>query len=89
MSTTFTLNRDQVITGALRILGVIGQGQAPDSTQISEAAEALNVLVKAWQADGLQVWKIATSTVDLVEGEAAYRTDTDMGLPNKPLKVWV
>lgn len=89
MSTTFTLNRDQVITGALRILGVIGQGQAPDSTQISEAAEALNVLVKAWQADGLQVWKITTATVDLVEGKAEYRTDTDMGLPNKPLKVWV
>lgn len=88
MPSTFTLNRDQVITGALRLLGVIGQGQAPDSTQIAEAAEALNVLVKSWQADGLQVWKITTSNIDLVEGKATYRTDTDMGLANKPLKVW-
>lgn len=86
MSATFTLNRDQVITGALRLLGVLGQGDSPDPIQVQDAAEALNVLVKSWQADGLQLWKVKKYTLALVQGQHEYDTTTDMGI-DKPLKV--
>jgi hypothetical protein len=35
------LNRDQLITSALRKLGVVAQGKSPSSDQIDEGAEAL------------------------------------------------
>ena len=59
----FDLTRTELITGALRILGVVAQGQTPDATQLSDGAQALNVMCKAWQADGLPVWSIKTQTI--------------------------
>jgi hypothetical protein len=68
----FTLNRDEVIKGALRILGVISQGQTPDASQTSDGAEALNILVKAWEADGMPVWAIKTHTFSLTASDGVY-----------------
>jgi len=59
----FNLNRDEVIKGALRILGVISQGETPDAAQISDGAEALNVLIKAYESEGMPVWAIKTQTI--------------------------
>src|SRR6266704_306265 len=57
-STNLSTNRDGVITRALRIIGAIGQGETASATQITEGAEALNDLVKEFQADGMPLWKI-------------------------------
>ena len=59
----FNLNRDEVIKGALRILGVISQGETPDAAQIADGAEALNVLIKAYESEGMPVWAIKTQTI--------------------------
>lgn len=87
MSTTFTLNRDKVITGALRKVGAIAQGETPNSSQISDAADVLNTLIKAWQADGLPLWKIKKLGFSLTQGKSSYRTDTDWAMTSKPLKI--
>jgi hypothetical protein len=84
---TFTLNRDQVIKGALKKVGAIGQGEDPNTDQVTEAAESLNILVKAWQADGLPLWRIKKDFFDLSAGQAKYSTDTSFGLDAKPMKI--
>jgi hypothetical protein len=71
-STDFNVTRDQVIAGALRLCGALGQGETPTATQVSEAAEALNMLVKAWQADGMPLWVIKNYTLTLVSGTNTY-----------------
>ena len=48
----FSINRDQIIEGALRLCGVIAQGETPSATQITEGSRMLNLMVKAWEADG-------------------------------------
>ena len=68
----FSVNRDSLITGALRLCGVIAQGDTPTATQVTEAAEALNYLVKSWQADGMPIWATTTYVVTPVAGTASY-----------------
>ena len=57
--TTWQLNRDQIIAAALRKVG-FAEGETPNATQISNAAEALNALVAALRADGMPVWAMKT-----------------------------
>lgn len=87
-STDFSITRDQLLSGALRIAGAIAQGETPTATQVTEAAEALNMFVKELQADGMPLWAIkqysipltASSTFTIGEG-ATINTP-------KPLKVF-
>ncbi len=61
-STNYTTTRDAIITRALRIVGAYGQGATPSAASITEGAEALNDMVKEWQADGMPLFKITTIT---------------------------
>ena len=84
----FNLNRDEVIKGALRTLGVISQGQTPDTDQINDCAEALNILVKAWEADGLPLWAIKQTSFPMTS-TASYRIGTGQTVDTaKPLKIY-
>lgn len=58
-STDFLVNRDEIITEALLLLGVIYEGQTPDTDSVASLARTLNMMLKNWQADGLRLtsWK--------------------------------
>lgn len=74
----FTLNRDQVINGALRVIGVLAEGETPSTAQVSNAAEALNLLILQWETRGLPLWAISKQVVTLVAGQNKY----DFGISN-------
>ena len=57
-TTAYSTNRDKLIKRALRLIGAISQGETPTALQISEAATALNSLIKAWAADGMPLWQL-------------------------------
>ena len=81
-TTSFSVSRDDLIKGALRKIGVVAQGEVPTADQYTEAAFALNLLVKAWQADGMPLWALKQRSVTLIDGTASYTLDTP-----KPLKI--
>jgi hypothetical protein len=69
----FSLNRDQLITKACRLLGVISAAQTtPSPDEITSAANSLNLMLKAWQADGMQLWQVTELSIPPVEGVAEY-----------------
>jgi hypothetical protein len=70
--TTWTLNRDEVIKGALRKLGALASGGSPTTAQTTDAAEALNAIVKALHADGMPLWKITNTSFTVVDGTSQY-----------------
>lgn len=87
-STDWSLNRDQVITSALRKLGVLPSGGTPTTAQISDASDALNALVKAYQADGMPLWKIASQSFTVTSGTASYTVGPSQTIDcPKPLKI--
>ncbi len=88
-STDWTLNRDQVITGALRKLAVLPSGGTPDANQISDAAAALNAIVKAFQADGMPLWKITSTNFTVTSGQSSYNVGPAQPINTigKPLRI--
>lgn len=77
-STNFATSRDELIKGALRIVGALAQGETPTATMTSEAAEALNMLAKAWMADGMPLWVTREYTQALTASTASYTPTTKM-----------
>lgn len=86
---TYTQTRDNIINRALRIIGAVGQGETGDSTAITEAAMALNDIVKEWQADGMPLWSIGNSTLTPQLAVATYNVPGPFVNANvAPLKVF-
>lgn len=87
-STNYSTTRDTLISSALRVIGVIAQGETPTTTQVTEAAEALEMLVKAWQADGMPLWATTTYNLTLTSGTGTYRFGEGQTVNTpKPLKI--
>ena len=91
-SYNFTKNRDQIITRSLRIIGAIGQGETPNATAVTEAAEVLNDMVKEWEADGMQLWCVKEYTLVPVASTNVYTigvgSTIDEAAPTKLLQAW-
>jgi hypothetical protein len=87
-STDFSVNRDSIISRALRIIGVIPQGVAATALQVVEASSALNGLVKALEADGMPLWGIKEYSLTMTSGVRSYRFGLGqvVDIP-KPLKI--
>ena len=93
MSTTdFTVTRDQLIAGALRLCGVLASGESPTTDQITEGAETLNLMVKAWQVDGMPLWALKQTTIPLSAATSTYRIGVgetvDVAKPLKVIQAW-
>lgn len=60
MSTTgnasFTVGCDDLVSASLRVLRVLGEGQKANQEQVNNGREALNILLKNMQANGLALW---------------------------------
>lgn len=83
----FTLNRNGIIKAALRILGVLKAGSDPSKDEFDAASEALNVMVKSWQADGMGLWLNRDAILSLTPGTASYLLATDGLILVRPLEI--
>jgi hypothetical protein len=76
-SVDFSVNRDEIIKGALRAARIIGKDATPDANHISTGAEALNMIVKQWQGRSdfganLKVWSRKTAYLFLQQSQSVY-----------------
>lgn len=53
---TFNYNRDQIIRAAYRKIGAIRAGEIPSAQMTQDGADALNAMVKEWEASGIHLW---------------------------------
>lgn len=87
-TTTYSITRDQLIAAALRLCGVIAEGESASAEQINNGAEALNMLVKRLEADGMPLWAMKQSSISLVAGQNTYSIGVGEGVDlAKPLRV--
>lgn len=68
----FTLTRDQLIAEMYRKLRVTIEGNAPNATQISDAASRLNIIIKNCMSKGLQLWAYQQYVIPNVVGQTTY-----------------
>jgi len=99
MSSTYTVTRDQIISLALRKLGVLEIGDTPDANTVANAALSLNLFIKQLSVEGLKLWKNTEIIIPLTTNQTTYvlggTTSTLMydslaptvAITDKPLKV--
>lgn len=77
---TFARNRDQLIASALRKVSAFESGETLDSQAVTEAGDALNAMIKHWQADGIHIWTTQEATLFPQKSQTSYSlalTSTD------------
>jgi hypothetical protein len=55
-SYNFSINRDEIINGAFRQIGVLGESQTASATRISQASQQLNLMIDQWEYMGVGLW---------------------------------
>lgn len=71
-TTIYQLGRDDLITAALRKLGVVAQGQTPDTDAIATGAMALNMVVANLRAIGMPLWTRKTYSFSPIVNQGTY-----------------
>ncbi len=71
-SADFTLNRDAIIRKALNKIGVLAKGETPDAEDIFDGAQSLNLMLKAWQNEGMGLWLNQQVTLYLQKDQQSY-----------------
>jgi len=70
----FSQNRNSIILDALQLAGIIDYSEQADvdAEIITSASRVMNRMFKAWEADGLQVWKQEHVTLLLEKSKSSY-----------------
>ena len=78
-SIDFTMTRDDIIKQALWLIGAIGESETVPTDTTTQVAFQLNMLVKAWQAEGLNLWTTQEATLFLTKSVATYNLNSSSG----------
>ncbi len=70
-SVDFNLNRNEIIKGAYRLIGVSNRNQPLTSGQIQDGSQALNLMIKTWQKDP-NLWRETRATLFTVIDQQSY-----------------
>lgn len=73
MTDVLTATARDIVNGALRLIGEVDANQSADASQTQDGLEALNYLVKSWQAQGLHLWTKTEGVLFLDEGKTDYK----------------
>lgn len=81
MAVTATKTVRQICTQALRRAQISDQAEAPDAIDLQTAIEELDMMLKAWQAEGNLLWTYTSGTLTLTTA-ASYTLS-----PARPLRI--
>ena len=71
-SVNFSITRDNIITEALQLVGVIGEGETPSANQKSDCARSLNMMIKFWMAEGMNLFVNQELVLFPIKGQKQY-----------------
>jgi len=57
MTATFNLNKSDIITRAMQMINAIDFNATPTAEESAYASDMLNLMIKKWEANGLNLWK--------------------------------
>lgn len=68
MATSFSMTARDMVTQAMREIGVLASGENPTSDELSDGILRLNSMLKAYAAKGLNLWRDTQASVDFAVG---------------------
>ena len=82
----FAMTRDDLIGGALRLCQAYGDQDVIPANDITNCAQALNIIMKEMALEGMPLWCIKDITIPLVANQATYNVSTASGT-TLPLRI--
>jgi hypothetical protein len=83
-----TVDQSEILTSALRIVGQVAEDGTPTDAQLTNASTALNMMLRAWYADGMPLWNIVETSFTPTASVANYTIGTGLTINQpKPLKM--
>jgi hypothetical protein len=71
-STDYAATRDDIITEALELLGVLPEGESPSVAELTACSRTLNYMVKSWQGKFTNLWTRQKAYVFLAKDQSEY-----------------
>lgn len=71
-STDFSVSANDMVILARRKAGVHADEEPLENVDLQSGLQALNMMLKAWQADGVMCWTYAELTLTLIQGTVSY-----------------
>jgi hypothetical protein len=85
---TYSIQRDTLIQATFRLMGVFNDDAPPPSSDINNAAQALNLMIKDWMSRGYPLWTVTDVTLPLVVGQTQYLCGPgNVSTPFRPLRL--
>ena len=69
----YSVTRDNVILEALELLGALEEGESASSNQTTSCARTLNMLLKHWQGQGINLYAVKETFLFLIDDVGAYK----------------
>lgn len=77
----FFLSRDDLIGAALRATTRFSAGEPIPSADLTDCAQALNIVCKSLAKAGFPLWCVQEYTIPMIQGQAQYNLSTLLGMP--------
>jgi hypothetical protein len=71
-NTDFSVSRNDVITESLELLTALEEGGVPSANQITSLGRTLNMLIKHWQGQGINMYAVRETFLFLINGVGTY-----------------
>lgn len=71
-SIDFIVTTEDIVTEALELLGVLGEGESPTTAQLTSSKRTLNMMAKSWQAEGLNLFAVKRNFLFVEKGTTSY-----------------
>jgi hypothetical protein len=75
-SVNYSLTRNDIITEALELIGVLAGGETASAADVVTADRSLNMMVKGWQAKGINLWRQTEGSLSATAGQASFTMGT-------------
>lgn len=87
-SYTYSIQQNSMLLSAFRLMGVFNDDSPPPATDIANASQALNLMIKEWMSRGYPLWTVKDVTLPLVLGQTQYLLGpANVATPFRPLRI--
>lgn len=71
-STDFSLTANELITSSLELLGIKADEEPLSQVELERGLRWLNIMLKAWEIDGVMAWTLTEGSFALVQSDVDY-----------------
>ena len=86
-TTTFNLTVTEIVTEARGLLGIQAAEEPLQAHELAQGIRALNMMLKAWQADGVKTWTLTEGSFALAQSDVDYVFGSGGTFTTVPLEI--